>query len=226
MKRIATFLLAAFAGLPALPAAAAQAWTEGRHYTTLQPAQRTSVRAGKVEVLEVFSYACVACNSFQPSFERLKKSLPPNAQVAYLHASFNSAESWPMFQRAFYAAQALGVAEKAHQAIYDAVWKTGELAVVDSSGRRLKNPQPALEDAAKVYARATGVKAQDFLATARSFAVDSKIRAADAQVIAMKVAATPTLVVNGRYRVEMQPGMTIDELIELVKFLVAKSGGG
>ena len=42
----------------------------------------------------------------------------------------------------------------------------------------------------------------------------------------MKVASTPTLVVNGRYRVEMQPGMTIDELIELVKFLVAKSAGG
>ena len=55
---------------------AAQTWTEGEQYQLVQPAQRTTVPAGKVEVLEVFSYGCIACNSFQPIMEKLKSSLP------------------------------------------------------------------------------------------------------------------------------------------------------
>ena len=31
-----------------------------------------------------------------------------------------------MFQRAYLAAQSLGIAERTHQAMFDAVWKTGE----------------------------------------------------------------------------------------------------
>ena len=45
---------------------AAQTWTEGTNYQVLNPVQRTNVKAGKVEVMELFSYRCVACNAFQP----------------------------------------------------------------------------------------------------------------------------------------------------------------
>jgi len=57
---------------------------------------------------------------------------------------------------------------------------------------------------------------------ANSFGVDSKIRAADAQVLAMHVDSTPTLIVNGKYRVIRDSVQTNDQLIELVKYLVAK----
>ena len=178
--------------------------------------------AGKVEVLEVFSYGCIGCNSFEPVMKKLKASLPPNAQVAYLHASFNQAESWPMFQRAYFTAQALGIADRTHQAIYDAVWKTGELAVVDRAKRQLKNPQPTLADAARCYERLTGMKSDVFLATARSFSVEAKMRAADKQVFAMQVPETPCIVVNGKYRVNMHSLSTMDEVGELVNHLVAR----
>jgi protein dithiol oxidoreductase (disulfide-forming) len=226
MKTLSGLLVSLLAALTTMRAGAAPAWTEGRDYAVLAQPQRTSVAPGKIEVLEVFSYACPACNHFQPTIELLKKGLPPSAQLAYLPAAFNKAEDWPMFQRAYFAAQALGIAERTHQLMFDAVWKSGELATTDSRTNRLKDPQPTIEQAAQAYARWTGVKPADFLAMARSFTVDGRMRAADEQVMAMQVPGTPCIVVDGRYRIseEITHGPA-DRLIALVSFLVAKGGG-
>jgi thiol:disulfide interchange protein DsbA len=110
--------------------------------------------------------------------------------------------------------------------MFDAVWKTGELAISDPATHRLKDPQPSIEDAADCYARMAGVKREAFLAAARSFDVDVKIRAADAQVAAMKVPGTPCIIVNGKYRVIMDSLKTSYDLIDLVNYLVARESGG
>jgi thiol:disulfide interchange protein DsbA len=223
MKRLLSILLVSVFGLHSLTAlATADRWVEGRNYVRLSPEQHTRVPAGKVEVMEVFSYGCIACNGFQPVIEKLKHSLPPNAQMAYLPASFNPAEDWPIFQRAYFAAQALGVADRAHQAIFDAVWKTGELAIQNPTTRQLKSRQPSLEDVARCYGHLTGAKLADFLAAAHSFSVDAKIRAADAQVLAMEVPGTPCIVVNGKYRIKMETLAKADDIIDIVNTLVAK----
>jgi len=209
-------------GLTSPAPAAARNWVEGRNYTVLDPIQRTTVPAGKVEVMEVFSYGCPACNGYQPVVEQLKQNLASNAQLSFLPASFKPEEAWPMFQRAYFAAQALGIADQTHQAIYDAVWKTGELAIADPVTHRLKKAMPTIEDAARCYGRLTGVKPEAFLAAARSFGVDMKMRAADTQVEKMAVPGTPCIVVNGKYRVNMDELGSTGELIELVNYLVAK----
>lgn len=205
--------------------ARAATWTEGVQYARITPAQQTTVPTGKVEVLEVFSYGCPACNAFQPTMDKLRHALPANAQLAFLPAAFNPAEDWPMFQRAFLAAQALGIAERTHQAMYDAVWKSGELGIIVPGTNRLKSPLPSIADAASFYARVAGINPQQFLAMANSFGIDSKMRAADAQIVAMHVDSTPTLIVNGKYRVIRDELKNNDELIELVRYLVAKEGG-
>jgi len=223
-----TRLIAALLALAALlqpPAAPGATWSEGVQYVRLAPPQQTTVPSGKAEVMEVFSYGCPACNAFQPVMEKLRRSLPANAQLVYLPAAFNPAEDWPMFQRAFLAAQALGIAERTHQAMFDAVWKTGELGITVPETNRLKQPLPSIADAARFYARLAGVDPQQFLAMANSFGIDSKMRAADAQILAMHVDATPTLIVNGKYRVIRDELKSNDELIELVKYLVAKDSG-
>jgi len=130
-----------------------------------------------------------------------------------------------MFQRAFLAAQALGIADRTHQAMFDAVWKTGELGIIEPGSNRLKDPLPSIADAARFYARVAGVNPQQFLAMANSFSIDSKVRAADAQIVAMHVDSTPTLIVNGKYRVIRDSLQTNDQLIELVKYLVARESG-
>jgi protein dithiol oxidoreductase (disulfide-forming) len=220
MQRLAVAALVvwAFAGTP--DARAAGSFTEGRDYVRLPQTQSTSVAPDQIEVMEVFSYGCPACNNFEPKMNALRRALPANAQLVLLPAAFNTAEDWPMFQRAYFAAQFLHVAERAHQGIFDAVWKTGELAVTDPDTHRLKERMPSIEDAARVYARLTGIKPEEFLATARSFSVDVKMKAADSQILAMQVPGTPCIVVNGRYRVDSMG--SAEELIELVKFLVAK----
>jgi thiol:disulfide interchange protein DsbA len=211
--------------LMAAPLANAQEWTEGKHYFEIKPAQRPNQPAGIVEVTEVFSYGCIHCNRTIPIMDKLKASLPPNARMTYLPASFNSAESWPMFQRVYYTAAALGLIPKMHNAIYSAVWTTEELAVVDADGRKLKSPQPTLEDAARFFQKKAGIKPEQFLATAKSFAVDSSCRRADQLVKQYKVEGTPTIVVNGRYRVASSALRSEDELIALVNWLVAKEAG-
>lgn len=223
MNRFSAFLPALL--VLALPAGAqAATFSEGSDYVRVTPAQQTTVPKGKVEVMEVFSYGCPACNAFQPEMERLRRSLPANAQLVYLPAAFNPAEDWPMFQRAYLAGQLLGVAERTHQAMFDAVWKTGELATTDPGTNRLRDPQPTLQQAARLYQRVAGVNPQQFLAMANSFGVDSKMRAADAQILAMHVESTPTIIVNGKYRVTRDwrtPGFA-----DLINYLVAKETGG
>jgi thiol:disulfide interchange protein DsbA len=222
MKLFGATMLGVLSMMLAPMTPAAQSWTEGSNYDVLSPAQRTTVPNGKVEVMEVFSYGCPACNGFQPVIAALEHSLPPNAQMVFLPASFKPEEDWPMLQRAYFTAQALGVATRTHQAVFDAVWKSGELAIADPVTHRLKNPLPSIEDAAKCYEHLTGVRADTFVATARSFAVDVRMKAADAQIVSMQVPSTPCIVVNGKYRINMNSLRSADEVIGVVRYLVNK----
>ena len=222
MRRFISAWLALIAFVIASGSCYAQEWKEGTHYFAVTPQQPTTVPAGKVEVMEVFSYGCPACNVFQPIMKQLKAALPANAQMVYLPASFKPDEDWPMFQRAFFAAQALGIADRTHDAMFKAVWDTGELGVFVPSTNQLKHPMPSIEDAAKFYARVGGVKPQDFIAAAKSFGVDAKMRMADAQIGAMQALSTPTIIVAGKYRLQAQTAGGISQMIELVKYLVAK----
>jgi thiol:disulfide interchange protein DsbA len=189
-----------FASVQAQTAAPTE-WRAGEHYFLIDPPVATS-SGDKIEVTEVFSYGCPACNQSYLYVDKLRKDLPPNAVMNYVPASFKPDEDWPMFQRAYYAAKALGIAEKSHDAMFDAVWKTDELATFDKAANRYKQPQPSIEDAAKFYAK-FGVKAEDFLATANSFTISTRMRQADAYLKASGVDVTPTIVVNGKYRLTM-----------------------
>ena len=211
--------------LATLPAAQATEWEQGIHYYLIVPPQPTQVPAGKIEVTEVFSYACPACNSFYPTMDKLKASLPASAELDFVPASFNQAEDWPMFQRAYLAAQILGIDRRTHDAMFDAIWKTGELAIVDPRTNRLKVPMPDIQDAAAWYAKTVGVKPEAFVNAANSFGVDSRIRQSDQLVKDYRVESTPTIIVNGKYRLTPQSAGGPDQLIELVNWLVARESG-
>jgi thiol:disulfide interchange protein DsbA len=207
-------------GLAVLPLAHAQAlqYEAGKQYFLVEPSQPTTT-GDKIEVLEVFSYACPACNAFQTIANKIKSDLPANAQMAYLPAAFRTDEDWPVFQRAFFAAQALGLVEKTHDAMFDAVWKEGSLKINDPVTHKLVQPMPTIDDVAKFYAK-YGVKAEDFVGTANSFAVNAKIKRADAQVKAYGVDSTPTIIINGKYRLTGVSAGGWDKVPPLVQYLV------
>lgn len=202
--------------------AADSPWVQGTNYFLIRPTQGTNVAPGKVEVTEVFSYACPACNRFYPVIDRLRAALPPNAELDYLPASFRADEDWPVFQRAYYAAQLLGIDKRTHDAVFDAVWKTGELSIDDLQTHRPKEPPPNIEDLARFYARVAGVKPEAFIAAASSFGVDTKVRQADQLIMAEQVDQTPTIVVNGKYRITVGSAGGDTQLIQLVQWLVAQ----
>jgi protein dithiol oxidoreductase (disulfide-forming) len=202
-------------------AQAPQQWIAGKHYFLVNGPQQVSVAPGKIEVTEVFSYGCSACNFFYPLMERIKASLPSNAEVTYLHASFNAAEQWPMFQRAFITAQVLKVADQSHKAMFDSIWKGGELALRDGKGVP-KKPAPTIETAAGFYKRVAGVDSAKFLSVAKGFAVEGKVRRAEKLIRDYGADSTPTMVVNGRYRLTATSAGGEQELIELINWLVAK----
>ena len=215
---LATLLAVGFGA----PVRSATTWTEGVNYFLVDPARPTSLPKGKVEVTEVFSYACPACNLFLPTMKKLKQSLPANAVLDYVPAAFNPSEDWPMFQLAYCTAQILGVADQTHDAMFTAVWQTNELAVIDPGTRGIKSPLPTIQDAANFYKTQAGVPVDKFIETSKSFAVDVKVRAADGLIQAYRVDRTPTIVVNGKYRLHTESAGGADQVVELVKYLVAK----
>ena len=218
---MALFSLISFArAAPAQAPAAAPTWVEGKNYFLVAQPQPTNLPKGKVLVTEVFSYACPACNQFRPYMQKLAKSLPPNAVLDYVPASFNPSEDWPMFQLAYVTAQTLGVANLTHEAMYDAVWTTGELATTE--GNALKSHMPTIEDAARFYQKQAGVPAAKFLETAKSFGVDTQVRHDEDLMKAYAIDRTPTLIVNGKYRVTVQEAGGPAQMVDLVIFLVHK----
>ncbi len=194
-------------------------WVEGKNYFLIQPAQPTS-HPDKVVVTEVFSWACPACNRFAPFADSIRRSLPKYAVWTYLPAGFIPTEDWPVFQRAYYAAVAMGVdTPKIHDAMFNAIWTTGELATYDPRTRR--ELKPGIEDIAKFYAK-HGVNAAVFAATAQSFAVQARVRRADQLIKLLGVTATPTMVVNGKYRFTVGDAGGYQQTGQLVRWLAQR----
>jgi thiol:disulfide interchange protein DsbA len=200
--------------------AAADPWQEGKHYFRINqpPAPGVTVAA----LTEIFSYGCPACNAFLPYMNSIEKKLPPNS-VDYMPASWNPSENWPTYQRAYLTAKALGVAKKAHDQMFAAVWTTGELAVSDPRTGRLKNPLPSMQDVARFYQRVTGVPEAKFIEASKSFSVDTECRRADAQIKAYLADSTPTLIVKGKYRFEPRAAGGSDKVVDLALWLVQKA---
>jgi thiol:disulfide interchange protein DsbA len=201
-------------------------WVEGKDYYRIEPAQPKWTSTDKIEVVEAFSYGCPACNAYHATMNQLAKELPSNAVATFLPASFMPQENWVTLQRAYLTAQALGVADKANDAIYDAVWTTRELSAMNPNGTGLKprDALPTIADVAKVYAK-FGADPKEFVAVSQSFAINTKMKRADELMKAYGVEGTPTLIIDGKYRIDpLKLGMP--QSIELTKWLVAKEAAG
>ena len=187
----------------AAPAVAAEA---GKTYFPIEPAQPTA-SGDKVEVLEVFSYACIHCAHFQPYADEIKSKLPAYAEFAYMPAIFN--ESWEAYARAFYTAQSLGIQEKTHQAMFDAVHR---------DQRQIRS----FDDIAKFYGE-RGADVEKFKQTATSFEVESKLARSRSLVPKFGVDGTPTIIIDGKYRITAASAGGYPQLVSLVDTLVKKA---
>lgn len=179
-------------------------YTEGNEYVTLPaPAQRYGSE-GKVEVVEVFSYGCIHCAQFAPAAEKLRKQLPAGAVFKLMPAPFNA--EWVPYARAYYAARQLGAVERTHLPLFNA--KFAEHYPINS-----------LDELADFYAR-EGVNRAEFVRIATSPEVTAKLKDDLALIRRWQVDGTPTIVVNGKYRVATVH--SFDEMIAVTQWLVQR----
>jgi thiol:disulfide interchange protein DsbA len=197
----------AAAATPVATRAPARDWQLGSDYFLIDPRVPTST-GDKIEVAEVFSYACPHCAHFLPTMDELKAKLPANAQIVLIPAIFEKSQ-WEPFARAFYTARSLGVLDKTHAALFDAIHTQHQSLFT-------------LDALANSFYANYGVDPKSFLATANSFVTDSQMAHGDQLVRAYGVASTPTLIVNGKYRVEMSPERNIGpkDALDIVLMLI------
>lgn len=187
-------------------AGAARQWQAGQDYFLVEPAQPTTT-GDKIEVVEVFSYACPHCAHFQPYAEELKSKLPANARFVLMPAVFNA--QWEPFARAFYTARSLGLLDKTHQALFDAI-------------HRDHQPLRSLEDLANLFYANYGANPGNFISTANSFVVEGEMNRGNQLVHDYRIDATPTLIINGKYRVTglADRGIGFPEMVQIALQLV------
>lgn len=203
------------------PAASAQfLWEEGRHYLRVGPLDPPDVPPGKIAVTEVFSYVCGGCYQARDHVERIKSGLAADAAMTYLHAGFNPAAGWPMFQRAHCTAQALGIADANHHRLFSAIWETMEFPYIDRETRRLRRPLPTIEDAARFYAQSGDVTEAAFIARAASPEIAAAVSRGDSLVAGWKVPSTPSFVVSGRYLVNSAAMSDWPQLAQVLDYLI------
>jgi thiol:disulfide interchange protein DsbA len=179
---------------------------EGLDYVVLDtPQPRWGV--GKLEVAEVFSYRCIHCAEFQPKVNAWKKTMPADVRWEYVPGVFGG--SWDDFARAYFAAQLMGVQPRTHDLVFKAVF-------VD---KVLTTGSP--EEIAKMYA-GWGVDKAKFLATMSSFGVTGKLSRAKQFALRTGVDGTPTIIINGKYRVGVTPEHGFDGMLVTTNFLLAR----
>ena len=178
----------------------------GVHYFPIEPAQPLLSTQGKVEVVEVFSYACIHCAHFEPAVEAWRKTMPAKAEFIALPAAWN--QQWEVFARCYYAADSLGIVDKTHAEFFKALHET-------------KTPFNNIGDVARWYA-AYGVTEDSFMSALQSFEVESKVRRAREVVPQWQIDGTPTVVVAGKYRITGASAGGYDKVFDVVDFLVAR----
>ena len=170
----------------AVAAASPPAYEEGTHYHRLPVAVDTE-DPGRIEVTEVFSYACIHCYRFDPILEEWRAHLSDDVAFRRVPAIFN--ETWALLGRMYYAAELLGVGERMHMPLFEAI---------HDRGLDVRKPEVAEE----LFWFEARVKPEDFNETVNSFGVVTRLRQADALGRVYRVSGVPTLVVNGKYRID------------------------
>jgi protein dithiol oxidoreductase (disulfide-forming) len=164
-------------------------------------------KGSKLEVAEVFSYACIHCAHFQPLVNDYKKTIAKDARWEYVPAAFGG--PFDLMASAYFAAQMLGVQERTHDGVFKAIFEQ----------RKLDKPSP--DAVADLYA-GLGVDRAKFAAALRSEAAAARFQQARQFVIQTGVEATPTLIVNGKYRVIGRQETGMPGMLKTVDFLLAR----
>ena len=180
----------------------------GTDYIEIAGGQPYQPAAGKIEVVEVFGYTCPHCAHFETLVESWKAKQPADVQFTPVAAPFGG--YWTPYAKAFYTAQAMGLLDKTHEAVFNAIHVDRSLPAP---------PTVATPDQIAAFYAKYGVDAKQFASTMSSFAIDAKVKRANQFIQRSGVEGTPTIVVAGKYRVV---GKGFEDMLRITDHLVAQ----
>lgn len=197
--------------LAAAPAHAQRAPKAGTDFLVLDKRVPVDAPAGKVEVVEFFSYNCPHCNDFEPSLEAWVKAAPKDMVFRRIPVPFvgNDVEAK---QRLYFTLEAMGKLDEYHPKVFAAIHAqrqnlTGEANI-------------------QAWAERAGLDGAKFKETFASFGVASKARRASQQTEAYKVAGVPALAVAGRWYVDGETAGSMAKVLQVATFLIGEAKKG
>ena len=95
-------------------------YQEGLHYFKIDNA--SEIPGDKVEVLELFSYLCSHCSTFEPYVNNWAERAPEHVNFRRVPVVFGRA-SWELYARAFVTAEIMNLPEEAHMAMMDRLFR-------------------------------------------------------------------------------------------------------
>ena len=216
MKRRDFSLAAASLGL--LPLAApshaqqARPMKAGTDFIVLSKPAPVDAPAGKVEVLEFFSYNCPHCAAFEPQVEAWVKKLPPYVVFRRIPVPFvgNDTEAK---QRFYYALEAMGKVDEFQPKVFQAIHQQRLNLTGDAAILAWVEKQPGLD-------------AKKFAELFKSFSVVGKAKRATQLTTDYQVAGVPALGVAGRWYVDGDTAGSLERALQVVDFLIAEAHKG
>ena len=183
----------------------AGAFKAGVEYELMAKPQPTQT-GDKVEVLELFWYGCPHCYKLEPHIEHWLENKPANATYIRLPAVFNA--QWMIHAKAFYAAEAMGILDKVHRPLFDAL--------------HAQKKKLYTKDTIADFFATLGVDRAEFIKTYSSFAVTTKANRAKQMTRRYGISGVPALIVNGKYRTSAHKAGGEAKLMQVINALVAK----
>jgi protein dithiol oxidoreductase (disulfide-forming) len=178
----------------------------GKDYLKLDRAVATESEAGKIEVIEFFWYSCGHCNAFEPAFGQWVKNAPKDVVVRRIPVAFR--EDFAPQQRLFFALEAMGLLDKLHVKVFQAIHV-----------ERL----PMNTDAGILtWIEKQGVDKTKFADTAKSFGVASKLKRAVQLQNDFKVEGVPSLGVAGKFYIDGNSAGNMDRALQVTDSLLAQ----
>ncbi len=183
---------------------------EGTDYVVVPNGQPFDTPPGKVEVVEFFGYVCPFCARVEPQVAAMRAKLPPDVNFVLIPAAFGG--PWDNYAKAFYTAEAMGLVQKTHEAMFRAIH-------IDHSLKG-EGGMDTPEEIAAFYAN-YGADPKQFVSSMQSFAIATKINRARQYMTAAYAngdqMGTPTFLVNGKYRVK---GKSADDMFRIINQLI------
>ena len=177
----------------------------GVDYLVLEKRAPVEAPAGKIEVVEFFWYNCPHCNAFEPALDAWIKRLPKDVAIRRVPVSFR--DDFVPQQRLFYAIEAMGLTEKLHNKIFNAIH--GEKQQLNKS------------DAIADWVAKQGVDKAKFLEQYNSFTVSTKATRATQLQNTYKVEGVPALGIAGRFYTDGTLAQNMDRGLLITDFLVS-----